>query len=270
MINEDLARAHAFAHRIDARTSTDVIPIQGGHAYLDREYLGRYMSSFLFIEDAGATPAERWIEEADRILGGAGCRHRTVTFADPADVERLSMTFLEHGYTVDGGVLLVQREEPERSHDVVTVEEVTFEELRPLLVTSYRRDPWASDEATVQALVDYRGKLERAIGARFFMTRVEGEPAGYCELYVDGDDAQVESVDTLEEFRSRGLASAAVLRAAAEGRAAGASWVFLWADDDDWPQHWYARLGFRQAARTAEFLRWPTGEGPSAKSPAGP
>lgn len=266
MINEDLARAHAFAHRIDARTSTDVIPLPGGAAYLDREYLVRYMSNFLFIDDPGAVPAERWIEDADRILGGAGCRHRTVTFADPADVQRMAMTFLENGYTVDGGVLLVQRGEPERPHDLVTVEEVTFAELRPLLVTSYRRESWATDEASVQALVDYRGKLERTIGARFFMTRVHGEPAGCCELYLDGDEAQVESVDTLAEFRNRGLASAAVLRAVAEAKAAGAVWVFLWADDDDWPQHWYARLGFREAARTAEFLRWPVGEGPSPKS----
>lgn len=266
MINEDLARAHAFAHRIDARTSTDVIPVPGGAAYLDREYLVRYMSNFLFIDDPGAVPPERWIEDADRILGGAGCHHRTVTFADPADVQRMAMTFLENGYTVDGGVLLVQRGEPERPHDLVTVEEVTFAELRPLLVTSYRRESWATDEASVQALVDYRGKLERTIGARFFMTRVDGEPAGCCELYLDGDEAQVESVDTLAEYRNRGLASAAVLRAVAEAKAAGAAWVFLWADDDDWPQHWYARLGFREAARTAEFLRWPAGEGPSPKS----
>ena len=121
-------------------------------------------------------------------------------------------------------------------------------------------------------LTDYRGKLARTIGARFFMARVDGHPAGCCELYVDGDEAQVESVDTLEEFRGRGLASAFVLRAAAEGRAAGAEWVHLWADADDWPQQWYARLGFREVARAVDFMRWPDGEGPTGKTtdPTGP
>jgi GNAT superfamily N-acetyltransferase len=262
MMTDELVRATAFEHRKDARTSTDVIPIPGGDAYVDREFPLRYMANFLFVDDAGGTPASRWIEEAERILGEAGCSHRLVVFAEPDDAERLSMAFLEEGYTADGGVLLVHRDTPLRPRDIASVEEVTFDELRPLVEKMYRREPWATDEETVQALVGYKGKLERTIGARFFMSRVDGEPASCCELYVDGDDAQVESVDTLEEFRNRGLGSATVLRAVAESKSAGATFTYLWADDDDWPQHWYATLGFRDAGRGKAFLKWPPGEGP--------
>ena len=84
-----------------------------------------------------------------------------------------------------------------------------------------------------------------------------------CELYVEGDEAQVESVDTLEEFRGQGLASAFVLRAAAEGRAAGRRVGPSVGRREDWPQRWYARLGFHEVARAVDFIRWPDGEGPT-------
>jgi predicted GNAT family acetyltransferase len=57
-----------------------------------------------------------------------------------------------------------------------------------------------------------------------------------CELYVHGDAAQVESVETLEEFRNRGAASAVVLAAVRAAREAGVNWIHLYADANDWPQ----------------------------------
>jgi len=264
MIDPDLARADAFGRRIDERTSTRIVPFPGGIAYLDDEFPVRHTANYLWVDDAGAAPAEHWIAEADRILGGAGRRHRKVIFSDPADAERLAMGFVEHGFVADRSVMLVQQAEPERTHDLSAIDEVSFEDVRPLFLEVYGREPSITDPADAEALVDHRGKLARIVGARFFMARVQGRPAGCCELFVDGAEAQVESVDTLEEFRGRGLASAFVLRAAAEGRAAGAEWVFLWADAEDWPRHWYARLGFREVSRSSDFTRWPPGEGPVA------
>jgi N-acetylglutamate synthase-like GNAT family acetyltransferase len=263
---DDLVRADAFDRRLTERMSTEVVPFAGGVAYLDLEFPRRFGANFLWVDDAGTAPVEHWIREADRILGGSGLRHRTVVFHEPAAAERMAFGFAEHGYVLDRGVLMVQRDEPERGHDLAQIEEVAFDEARPLIEVVIRREPWATDDQTVQMLTDYRGKLARTIGARFFVARIDGRPAGCCELYVDGDEAQVESVDTLQEFRGRGLASAFVLRAAAEGRAAGAEWVHLWADADDWPQRWYARLGFREVARAVDFMRWPDGEGPTGKT----
>ncbi|MGZ5128573.1 MAG: GNAT family N-acetyltransferase [Actinomycetota bacterium] len=269
MIDPELARADAFARRIDERMATRVVPFPGGVAYLDDDYPIRFTANYLWVEEAGAAPAEHWIAEADRILGGAGRIHRRVMFADPADCDRLAMGFIEHGFVHDKGVLLVQRDVPERDHEIDAIEEVSFAEARPFLLEIQRRYTSTATERENEQLVDFRGKMERVVGARFFLARVDDEPAGCCELYVDGDLAQVESVDTLEEFRGRGLASAFVLRAAAEGRAAGAGQVFLWADAEDWPQHWYARLGFREASRSSDFTRWPPGHGPPAASAAG-
>ena len=38
-----------------------------------------------------------------------------------------------------------------------------------------------------------------------------------------------------------------MLAAAGAARAAGATWIHLYADADDWPQAWYRRLGFEDA-----------------------
>ena len=266
---DDLARADAFDRRLTERLSTDTIPFHGGVAYLDRDFPLRYSANFLWVEDAGTAPAEHWIAEAERILGERGYRHRVVTFEDVEAAERVAFGFAEHGYTLDRGVLLVQRGDPDREHDLTQIDEVSFEEARPLIEEITRREPYVTDEGSARMLTDYRGKLAATIGARFFVARVDGRAVGCCELYVDGVDAQVETVDTLKEFRRRGLASAFVLRAAAEARDAGATWVHLWADTDDWPRWWYTRLGFEETARELDFLRWPVGEGPRApKSPA--
>ncbi len=266
---EDLERASAFDRRLMDRLSTEVVRFDGGVAYLDDEFPLRYDSNVLWVDRPGAAPVERWVEEADRILGGRGMRHRGIFIADAEAARRLTMGFIDHGYALDGGVLLVQRNEPDRAHDLSLVEEASFEQLRPTMEKIVRREPYATSDEVVRQLTDYRGKLARRIGARFFTVRVDGEYAGCCEMYIQGNEAQVEGVDTLEEHRGQGIASAFVLRAAAEARAAGAEWVHLWADADDWPRHWYERLGFVEAVETADkFDRWPDGERPpsAAKS----
>lgn len=259
-MNEDLARADAFERRMLERLSTETVPFHGGVAYLDTDFPLRYDSNLLWVLDAGAVPVERWVGHADQILGSREYRHRKVLVQDQDAAARLEMGFVEHGYAVDRGIVLAFRGEPDRTRDLAQIEEVSLKEARPLIEKANLRQPWATDEETVRQLTDYEGKLEEVIGTRFFMARVDGEPAGCCELYQQDDQAQIEAVDTLEEYRGRGLASAFVLAAVDAARKAGANWIFLWADADGWPQQWYRRLGFEEVARAVDFTRWAPGE----------
>jgi len=81
--------------------------------------------------------------------------------------------------------------------------------------------------------------------------------AGMCELYVHDRVAQVEHVDTLEEFRGRGIASSLVLRAVSEARTVGADLVCIDADLDDWPINLYRRLGFVDLGCSWAFTKPP-------------
>jgi predicted GNAT family acetyltransferase len=65
--------------------------------------------------------------------------------------------------------------------------------------------------------------------------------------------AQIETVDTLEEYRGRGLARSLVLAATDAALAAGADLVLIVADDDDWPKELYSKLGFDPAGRFWQF-----------------
>ena len=79
----------------------------------------------------------------------------------------------------------------------------------------------------------------------------------YTDLYLDDADAQVEDVGTLPEHRNEGHASAVVLGAIAEARKAGAGFVFLVADANDWPKVLYGRLGFDEVGHYTKFFAPP-------------
>ena len=253
----DLDRFHAFERRILAGMSTRAEPFEYGVAYFDDDVPERYISNFLLVDaNAPDLSAEVLLESADLILGGAGLRHRLVVVSGEDDGDRMAPDFRANGYVAEPSVQMVLRREPDRP-PILPVEECSFAESRPLTEEIYRRE----DDIPIGLIprfVDQHESWERRIGARRFIARIDGVPAGQCELYVDGPDAQVEFVDTLEEFRGRGVARAVVLGAARAAQASGAQRVFIMGDDDDWPKDLYRRLGFDPMARRWDFTRAPT------------
>ena len=104
------------------------------------------------------------------------------------------------------------RRPPDRLAALAT-EECSFDEVRPLLEEIYRRELPRAPE-TAGRFVEQHAVWDRILGTRRFAARIDGTLAGQCELYVNGADSQVEYVDTLEEYRGRGIARAVVLAAA--------------------------------------------------------
>jgi predicted GNAT family acetyltransferase len=98
--------------------------------------------------------------------------------------------------------------------------------------------------------------VERA-GARIYGVRVDGDVVAGAQLMVLDGVAQVEDVVTLTAHRGQGYARAAVLAAVRAARNDGADLVYLGADDEDWPKHMYAKLGFDEVARSFDFVRKP-------------
>ncbi len=244
----------AFEGRLLRRLSTRVVPFTWGNAYLDDDVRSRYYSNFLRTEtDLRGVSAGDLIEAADRIL--AGYEHRLVIVRDEAAAERLAPGFVAAGYARAPEVVQLLRRPPDRPA-TVDVDVVGFADARDLILQTYREDEHLP-EAIAIPFTDHRAKYEQALGARFFVAQVEGAQAGLCELYVDGKDAQVEDVGTLVRFRNRGVARSVVLAACAAARAAGATRIFIVADDDDWPKQLYERLGFDRIGTDVGFLRSP-------------
>ena len=86
---------------------------------------------------------------------------------------------------------------------------------------------------------------------------VGGQTVCSADLYSDGRTAQIESVLTLEEFRRRGLGRAVVAEAVRAALSSGHDFVFLIADDEDWPKNLYVRMGFEPLGRFYDFLKAP-------------
>ncbi len=250
----DLSRAIAFQRWVLEATSTRTEPFRWGTVFFNDDFPRRYFSNLLWMDrtPAGAT-AKEVAGEADRLL--AGLEHRAITFPDDGEGARLAAGFGEIGYTCERQVTMILRGEPDRPGEVDAVEEGNHAAVRDMLIETNRGDARSAPDA--EMLADHHGVLERRIGARFFLRRIDGDVAGCCELFQRGDIAQVENVDTLERFRRRGVARSVILRAAAEAQAAGARLIFISALVDDWPKDLYARLGFQPVGYSRTFLKTP-------------
>jgi GNAT superfamily N-acetyltransferase len=112
-------------------------------------------------------------------------------------------------------------------------------------------------EATIDQLFDIDGRYGRAGGDRWFVAPAEGEPMSACRLLRKGGIGQVEDVGTREQARERGYAKAIVLTAVAAAQAAGDTTIFLTAEAADWPQLFYARLGFETVGDLTILRRRP-------------
>jgi GNAT superfamily N-acetyltransferase len=259
MTSADLAtRIRDFERELELRCSTETEPTAFGTAFLNLDFPLRYDSNFVWVEPPlRDVDAEALAADADRVLGEHGLAHRKLYVDDDLHGGRLAAAFLDLGWSAERLLIMAQVREPE-ARQPVRVSELDFAEARPFLELVLRRQPYADSEEAVRQLTDIRGVYEREAGGRFFVADVDGQPASVCELYVLGDVAQVEDVNTIEEFRGRGLGSAVVLAAAAAARARGCDIVFLIADDADWPKELYSRLGFDPVSRFWSFVRTPS------------
>ena len=211
----------------------------------------RWDSNYLLVERPG--PTNELVAEAERAFAEAGLGHRKLSVPDEATGARL-WAELPAAWMRQRLLVMVRRRPPEREPDLSVVEEVDEASLRPLRAEEMARQPWGGDPEVVRQLLEAKRAATATVEIRFFAVLVDGKPVSCADLYLAGGVAQVEDVVTAPEHRNRGFASAVVLAAVRAADDAGAELVFLVADEDDWPQQLYRRLGFDPIGRTYEFV----------------
>jgi ribosomal protein S18 acetylase RimI-like enzyme len=247
-VSDELDRAYEFLAKGDMRGERTE-PSRFGVAVFDDRLPLRYDSNYLLVDRLPATVA------AGELAGEAGRLERpSILVRDHRTGERLAPAFQRLGWKVHRGLVMAYRGAGRRTADTGLVRQVDQALLRP----AHRRElagyPWATPEV-VEQLLDGKLAIARAVQVRHLAVLVDGEVAGYADLYHDGHTAQIEDVATLPEHRGRGYASALVLRGLAEARRAGCDFAFLVADAEDWPQELYRRLGFEDLGRYVKFIR---------------
>jgi GNAT superfamily N-acetyltransferase len=189
---------------------------------------------------------------ADRALGAAGLRHRSLVIDDEELGRPLVRGLERRGWRTEELLVMVLRGDP-RPAPSIEVIDVDENRLRPARERYLRTAPYSRDPDTRRQLLAEGARAQRVPGIRRLAALSEDRIGSWCRLYQAAGVAEIDDVVTLEEFRNRGLASAVVLAAARAARDAGADLVFLRADAADWPRHLYQRLGFAVAGRHYVF-----------------
>lgn len=230
-------------------------PFAYGTALFDDRLPRRWDSNYLLVERVpNEVDAAALAQEAERLQGEAGLRHRKLEVRDESAGARLEPAFRELGWTVNRHVLMALHREPDRPAGPTIVEEVDADALREPRNEQLRSYEWAEDDEVLAQLHEAKALFAKRVETRFFAVFEDGRPVSWSDLYLAGDTAQIEDVATLESHRGRGYARAVILHTAVEARRSGAELVFLVADDEDWPKELYRTLGFDELGRVYEFL----------------
>jgi GNAT superfamily N-acetyltransferase len=288
----DLDRAVEFSRAFDRRRAERIERTPHGEALMTPSTPLVYHRNHLSVDLAADVSADELIAEADSVFGPAGYRFRKITVDDDLGA-RVAPRLQELGWRVEE-LLVMPYRGPLLDVDTSIVDEVTGADLEPMWIAGLRESPEISTEEEVRQLVTAQHGRRKGADVGYFVARVDGDIASYCELFLapvsdpgtavtrKGSDlkyesghvtrdlrigrrraqpsarpivGQIESVMTLEPFRNRGLAKAVVTRALEESLSANSEVTFIVADARDWPKELYAKLGFETAGRMWDFLK---------------
>jgi GNAT superfamily N-acetyltransferase len=196
----------------------------------------------------GPSTAPLILAAAEEHQGDQPYRHLVV---DDEGTASLLVAELEGStWKVDREVLMAVLADPDREVGADGVGELSEDEM----VAIMRR--WHVEEGfdTAPGVLDQLDEYNRREGAlwnesRFGVRGESGAAVAITKLRCPAEDAAwVEDVYTVPEERGRGHARRLVSHAT---RQAGRRLTFILADDNDWPKHLYAQIGFRPIG-----LRW--------------
>jgi GNAT superfamily N-acetyltransferase len=265
----------AFELGLDERVVDEVHRLPWGRLFLTPSTPLIWDSNWIAIEQVGLG-VDQLVAIADDALGGEGFGHRTIGFVEQADGRRVHETVearqaLWPRWEVEqtrymvwrGGPVEVSSQKPADSAGKCKptgAREVRLAEIeglrKALIDESMPAD--GGGAAAVEQLYELDRRYGKVAGDRWFVAPAEGAAMSACRLLRDGNGiGQVEEVGTLTPARERGYAKATVLAAIAAAQEAGDTTIFLTAEAADWPQLFYARLGFETVGEITVLRRRP-------------
>ncbi|HEX3782383.1 MAG TPA: GNAT family N-acetyltransferase [Pseudonocardiaceae bacterium] len=258
-----LAAIAAFEDTLAQRMATTVLPTAGGYAVLNARYPHSYAHNRLQVNEPASAAA--LLADADRVLGGAGLAYRQVSVADARLAAILAPEFLAAGYARYGEVLMVLGTPVAHQPDH-RVRRLPYRPLvRDAVARGWRESLPDAAEEVAEQLADRTELVESACAVTHHVVLIDGAVVSRCELYRAGGIAQIENVVTDQPQQGQGLARAIVLDAIDTAGTVDSAdsadsvprneIVFLRADAEDWPRHFYRRLGFRNWAASTVFER---------------
>jgi GNAT superfamily N-acetyltransferase len=245
-------RARAWYHAMHAAVCDVLEPWEHGTVARATRYPSYYDFNVVRVEEDPAMSVEELVAFADEAL--AGLAHRRVDFDLAAAAEPLRAGFEAIAWKPQR-LLWMRHEAPPPSGPDVPVEEVPYDAVHQLRV-AWHHEGFPDEDPGAYHAQAREVALRR--DAQVIAAREGGEPVAFAQLERDGDAAEITQVYVQPEHRGGGRGTA-MTRAAIEA-AGDVRDLWIVADDDDRPKQLYARLGFRPAAPSMQFLRLPVTE----------
>ena len=243
------ARALAWRNAAHAAVCDVLEPWEHGTVVRATRYPHYFNLNLVRVEEDPAMSVEMLVAFADEAL--AGLRHRRLDFDLVDAAEPLRAAFQAHGWSARR-LLWMRHEVPPPPGPDLAVEEVPYDAVDDLRVAWHREDFPDQDPA------DYHAQAREValqLGAGVLAVREAGIPVAFAELERVGAAVEITHVYVRPQYRGAGRGTA-MTRAAIEA-ASDARDLWIVADDEGRPKKLYARLGFRPAWTTMEFLRPP-------------
>ncbi|MBV8431534.1 MAG: GNAT family N-acetyltransferase [Solirubrobacterales bacterium] len=253
MSSPDAARIHAFERQSLELVADEVTEIPEGWVARAPSLPLVWVLNHVGVTEPIEYPAAMELLERYQ----ADLPYRQLVIEHEPSGEALEPRLRSEGWRFDRDVGLVLRREPDRELDTSAVVEADEAEALELMRmwTGEEEDLQRSPEAHDQVLETIRRTWRTRNARRFGVLGRDGSLAGITMLFSDGVVAQVEDVFVVPEERGRGFGRVMVTHAALAALDAGHEFVFILADDQGWPKHLYADVGFEAVERSWEFHR---------------
>jgi GNAT superfamily N-acetyltransferase len=234
-----------------------LLPWAHGTVVLATRYPSYYDYNVVRVEDEPPLSAGELAAYADEAL--AAVSHRRLDFDVLAAGEAARAELVALGWRATR--LLWMRHESAaataaggrtRDAPAIRLEEVPYDAVLELRLTWHAEEFGATnaDELEHYRTADREVAISR--GARVFAVREGDRPIAFAQLERLGSAAEVSQVYVHPDHRGRGLGTA--LTRAAIDAAGDVGDLWITADDEDRAKDLYARLGFRPAWTSMEFL----------------
>jgi ribosomal protein S18 acetylase RimI-like enzyme len=234
----------ALEHRVHHAGATRCEEWDGGVAYFNDGLALVWDVNFVRLDrDAAGLTAQ-----IDRLQ--AGLSHRKVLIEDPVLVERNAPALVARGFTRRGLVAMARAPGGRLDPDV---RELPYEQVKPFRYEVHMEQLSPPNPEVALQVGRVHDRTTVLTRERWLVIHAAGEPAGHCIVYSHEGLAQIEDVGVLHRFRGRGMARR-LINHALELVAPDHDAVMILAETDDWPGHFYGRLGFEPVEERADFL----------------
>jgi GNAT superfamily N-acetyltransferase len=228
----------------------DVVePWEHGTVFRATRYPSYYDYNVLWVEGDPGLSADELVAAADSAF--TGLDHRRIDFERAEAGDRVRAE-LEAAHWEPTRLLWMRHSEPLPPGPDIEVEEVEYDSVLGLRLAWHGEDFADLDS---RDYLDNARDVAMTRDVRVIAPIEEGEPLGFAQLERIGEAAEVTQVYVRPDRRGGGRGTA-ITRAAIEA-AGDVDDLWIAADDEGRPKELYARLGFRPAWTSYEFLRAP-------------